>query len=355
MVVEQFLSGFHYGDAIGNSVLNFHNFLVSEKIKSKIVSITIDEQLKKIATPFSEYTASENTIKIYHYAIDSPLNDFFLKIKGKKVMIYHNITPSEYFKGYSDTLVKATEKGRNDLSLFKDKFDLVIADSGFNANELKSIGFNNVKIFPIMISREEYTECHKWNNTGFFTNKKKKVLFVGRISPNKKIEDLIKFVSVYKKMISNEIKLVVAGNLNSVPEYYSSLLRMKSNLNLDTSDIVFTGHLPFCDLVSLYMNADVFLSMSEHEGFCLPLIESSFCKLPVVAFDAGAVNETLNGSGILFREKDMERISCLIERIFTDKKLKSNLILKAEKRAESYCSESRSEKLLKIIMEILDD
>ncbi|MCK5221153.1 MAG: glycosyltransferase family 4 protein, partial [Candidatus Aminicenantes bacterium] len=267
MIIDQFLSGFHYGDAIGNSVLRFHKFLRSKGIKSRIVAITIDDEVREYCTPFSEYKEEEDSIRIYHYAISSPINDYFLKNTGKNILIYHNITPSEYFKGFSEELVSLTEKGRKELSLFSDKFNLAIADSDFNASELKEIGFSNIKTFPIMISRTEYDgECSE-SYMEIFNDGRKNILFVGRITPNKKIEDLIKFLSVYKKIVSSDVRLIIAGNVGSVPHYFSSLLSLKNELGLDLEDLFFTGHIPFRELISVYRSADLFLSMSEHEGF----------------------------------------------------------------------------------------
>ena len=231
MIIDQFLSGFHYGDAIGNSVLRFHKFLMLKGIKSRIVAITIDDAVREYCTPFSEYKEEEDSIRIYHYAISSPINDYFLRNTGKNILIYHNITPSEYFRGFSEELVSLTEKGRKELSLFSDKFNLVIADSDFNASELKEIGFSNIKTFPIMISRKEYNSEYSESYMEIFKDGRKNILFVGRITPNKKIEDLIKFLSVYKKIASNDVRLIIAGNVDSVPHYFSSLLMLAHSLN----------------------------------------------------------------------------------------------------------------------------
>lgn len=355
MIIDQFLSGFHYGDAIGNSVLRFHKFLIEKGIKSRIIAATIDEVVSEHCTPFSDFQEERDSIKIYHYAISSPLNDYFLQNRGKSILIYHNITPSEYFKGFSDELVNLTEKGRKELRLFSNNFDLVIADSEFNANELREIGFSNIRTFPIMISRKEYESNYSKSYMEVFNDGKKNVLFVGRVTPNKKIEDLMKFVSVYKNIISEDIRMIIAGNLKSVPFYFSSLLNLKKNLGLDISNFFFTGHIPFPELMSVYRSADLFLSMSEHEGFCLPLIESSFFKIPVIAYKAGAIEETLRGSGILLSNKSMKKIVMLTDRVLSDERISNKLKNSAGLRADLYEKESDPEILLKLILEKFDD
>lgn len=354
MVIEQFLSGFHYGDAIGNSVLRFHKYLTEKGVISRIVAVTIDDEVSEYCIPFNKYTDDPEAIKIYHYAISSPLNDYFLKSGGKNILIYHNITPSEYFRGFSDELVELTEKGRKELASFSDVFALVIADSEFNALELRQLGFGNIRTFPIMISRGEYESEFSKSYMEMFNDARKNVVFVGRVSPNKKIEDLIKFISVYKKLISDEIRLVIAGNLKSVPYYFSSLLTLKDDLGLGINDIFFTGHIPFSELLAVYRSADIFLSMSEHEGFCLPLIESSFFRIPVLAFDAGAVEETLDGSGIVFRTKNMEEIAVLAEKVMNDVDIRRSLQISSGNRSERFEKDSDPGKLLKLILEEFD-
>lgn len=149
--------------------------------------------------------------------------------------------------------------------------------------------------------------------------------------------------------------MIIAGNLNSVPNYFSSLLSLKRELGLGISDVFFTGHIPFRELISVYRSADIFLSMSEHEGFCLPLIESSFFKIPVIAYDAGAVRETLDGAGILFRSKNMEKIALLADKVINDEGIRSSMKVTSGERSVNFEKRSDPGKLLKIIKEEFGD
>ncbi len=351
MVIDQFLSGFHYGDAIGNSVLRFHKFLKNNGVESRIVAITVDDEMREFCTSFSEYRERDDSIKIYHYAISSPLNEYFLKTNGKKILVYHNITPSEFFKDFSDELVDLTEKGRKELILFNKEFKMVIADSKYNSYELELLGFKNIKTFPIMISRSEYEGEFSKSYSEVFNDGRKNVLFVGRVTPNKKLEDLLKFISAYKRIISNDIRLIIAGNVMSVPKYFSSLLSLKEKLDLSNSDVFFTGHILFDELLAVYNFADIFLSLSEHEGFCLPLIESTFFNLPVIAYDAGAVKETLDGSGLLLNEKKMDKLVFLTDKIMSDERIRKKMSHNAKLRADRYEEESDPEIFLEMILE----
>jgi len=352
MIVEQFLPAFHYGDAVGNSTLSLHRFLEEKGIESRIVSLTIDECMKDKAVFFKDYKENPDSLKILHFAIPSELTDFFLNIKGKKAMIYHNITPPHFFTDFSDDLVRITHEGRKHLERLTGCFDLSIADSTYNADELTELNYKNVKVSPLMVNLSDYDTPHSEGFYNLLKDERKNIIFVGRISPNKKIEDLIKVLFFYKKYLSPSIRLIVAGNTRTLPKYFYSVRDLASRFYLTAEDIVFTGHIPFEELLSVYRLGDVFLSMSEHEGFCLPLIESCYFRVPVVAFDAGAVAETLGGSGIVFREKKSDVAAGLVERVLNDEDLRERLKGLQVKRLDTYKKESEPEKLFALLKEV---
>ena len=356
MIIEQFLPAFHYGDALGNSALSFHRFLLEKGVQSQIISMTIDECLKDKAAFFKDYkdNPTPDSLKILHFAIPSELTDYFLEINGKKAMIYHNITPSYFFVDFSDDLVGFTHEGRKHLERLKDCFDISIADSAYNAEDLHALDFRNVKVSPLMIKLEDYDAPHSVGYYNLYKDERKNIIFVGRITPNKRIEDLIKVLFFYKKYLSPSIRLIVAGNINTLPKYFNAVRDLASRFYLTSDDIVFTGHIPFDELLSVYRLGDVFLSMSEHEGFCLPLIESSYFETPVVAFDAGAVAETLDGSGIVFKEKKYDMVASLVEKVLFDEQLHAKLKVLMTQLIEKYKKDSQPEKLFALLKEIGD-
>ncbi len=345
MIVEQFLPAFHYGDAIGNSTLSLHRFLEAQGIESRIIALTIDENMQDKAVFFSDYKENPDSIKILHFAVPSSLTDFFLEAKGKKVMIYHNITPPEFFINFSDDLVRFTHEGRKHLERLKDCFDVSLADSTFNADELTELGYRSVKPAPLTIDLDDYGTPYSRAYYDLLKDERKNIIFVGRISPNKKIEDLVKTLFFYKKYLSPSIRLIVAGNTGTLPKYYNAVQDLAARFYLTSEDIFFTGHIPFEELLAVYRLGDVFLSMSEHEGYCLPLIESSYFRVPVVAYDAGAVAETLDGSGLLFKEKRPELVAPLVERVLEDGSMRAHLKKLQEKRIEKFRREARPEVL----------
>ena len=139
MIIEQFLPAFHYGDATSNSALAFHKFLISNGMESRLITLTSDKKVRKEVTLFKDYKINPGSVKILHYAIPSLLTDFFRETGGKKVMIYHNITPSKYFIDYSEFLTKFTNDGRTHLESLKDSLDLSIGVSEYNADDLRKL------------------------------------------------------------------------------------------------------------------------------------------------------------------------------------------------------------------------
>ena len=352
MTVEQFLPSLHYGDAVGNSALALHHFLLSRGVGSRVIAINSDASVKDQAVMFSEYKLDPDALKILRFAIPSPLTAFFLELKGKKVLIYHNITPSCFFVGYSDFLVRFTAAGREELKKLDQCFDLSIGDSSYNADELRGMGFANVRVFPLLVNLEDYGGEHSRAYVELLKNERKNILFAGRVSPNKKIEDLIKVVFFYKKYISPAVRLIVVGNTSSLPKYYLAVQDLASRFHLTSEDVFFTGHLPMDEFLAVYRLADVFLSMSEHEGFCLPLLESCYFQVPVVAFDAAAVAETLDGAGILFRDKDSARVAGLMEQVLEKDPLRRQLQTLAAERIGRYRLQADPEILLAMLRQL---
>ncbi len=160
--------------------------------------------------------------------------------------------------------------------------------------------------------------------TRIFNDRKWTLLFVGRVIPNKKFEDAIKCFHVYRKYFNPQSRLILAGDFRGMDRYYAGLQQLVRQLVLQ--DVFFTGHIRFQELVAFYNLADVYLSMSEHEGFGVPLLEAFYNNLPVVAYAAGAVEETLNGGGVLVREKNFLKIAAVLDLIQRDPKIREKII-----------------------------
>ena len=352
MVIEQFLPAFHYGDATSNSALAFHEYLLSAGISSRLVTLTSDKNVIEKVTLFKDYSKNPESVKLLHFAIPSPLTDYFRNLSGKKVMIYHNITPSRFFPEYSEFLTRFTHDGRKHLETLADSFDLSLGVSEFNAADLRELHFRNVKVFPLIVDLNDYDRPHNQAYYNLINDERKNILCVGRIAPNKKIEDAVKMLFFYKKYLSPSIRLIVAGNIHSVPKYFAAVRDLASRFYLTAEDILFTGHIRFDEFLSVYKISDVYLSMSEHEGFCLPVIESFKTGLPVAAFDAGAIRETVGDGGLVFNTKDPEKVAGILDYLMNNEKVRNKLISSGNDRLSRYAEASDPGKLLDLIRSI---
>ena len=349
--INQILPSISYGDAISNHAIEIKKNLKSWGYESEIYAQHIHQKLKNDAKLYTEYKNSScDNILLFHYSIGSEITVFVRSLPDKKVLIYHNITPHSYFHGINDTLVKLLKDGRSKLESFSDEVVLALGDSEYNREELEGLGFKNTGVFPIIIDFEKYTQKPTQKILDKFNDDRHNIIFVGRISPNKKQEDIIKMFYFYKKYIDLEARLFLVGSYEGMEKYYEQL-RLLVN-KLDLNDVFITGHVDFTDILAYYKVADIFISMSEHEGFCVPLLESMYFKIPILAYNSTAVPYTLEGSGVLFNEKRYEEVAEVACFLVNNKKIKSKVIERQSDRLRKFENLNHLEILRRYIKEV---
>lgn len=352
--IIQLVPAFHYGDAIGESIRSLRRWLNQVKIENYIYSLQIDDILIEEAKlyPNEKPESSDNSLIILHYALPSELSRIFVQLRGKKILLYHNITPPEYFLLWEPELALLTLYGKEELKSLKEVPDLALADSEYNRKELEALGFKNTMVCPIWIPFELYE--NKYNEIlSDMMKDKENFLFVGRIVPNKKIEDIIKIVYWYKENLNANIRLILVGKYNTVPRYYYWLKEYAKGLNLSDEDIYFTGHVSYEELATYYKISKVFISMSDHEGFCVPLVEAMYFSLPVIAYESAAVPEIMDTAGVVVKTKQFEYIAELINIILIDKKIKESIITSQKKRLEYFSKENMEKRWRSILDKFL--
>jgi len=337
MRVDQLVPAFHRGDAIGDTAFHMRNFFRSRGYSSEIYCLNCDSGLECESRPFALFPApGAKDVTILHYALPSPLTRGLIRSPGKKVIIYHNITPHEFFLDYSSEMARISRLGREELLTLIPHVTLALADSEYNRQELIELGFSKSAVFPLFIDFDKYRRSPSRFVYDLFRDDRTNILFVGRIVPNKRIEDLIKVAFYYKKFISPLVRLVVVGKTSSLPKYYQSLVRMADE-----------------EMYALYKASDVFLSLSEHEGFGLPFMESMVFDVPIVAYNCTAVPFTLGGAGILINSKDVARTAELVHVVKTDKELRNRIIEGQRARVKAFMTAGIEEQLLALLERIL--
>jgi glycosyltransferase involved in cell wall biosynthesis len=174
-------------------------------------------------------------------------------------------------------------------------------------------------------------------------------LFVGRIVPNKKIEDHIRLAEHYKRYVDTENRFIFVGKTDGVPRYYNAVRALVAEFRMPPDRFVFTGPVPDEDLITYYRNADVYLSLSEHEGFCVPLVEAMAADVPVLAYASTAVPDTLGGAGVQFQPKDLEFAAELLGELAYNDDLRAQVIAGQRQRLAAFADTPLRDALSRIL------
>lgn len=351
--IHQFLAGFSLGDAISNEALVLRRIFRSWGYSSEIFSEAncIHPGLASEAADLSAADVSAEDTVILHLSIGSAVNDRFAELRCRKVILYHNITPHRYFSLVNPRSARLLELGRNQLVRLAGTAEVNIADSAYNARELAAAGYRAPRVFPIVIDFSVLAQppdpsvARKWNDGA--TN----ILFVGRCAPNKKIEDVILVFHHYNKFVNPHSRLILAGSYVGTERYYHLLLAMVRELQLD--NVCFTGPIKQPLMNAAWSTAHAFVCMSEHEGFCIPLLESMFFNVPVLALDAGAVSETLDGAGVLMKRSSPAHAAEMLGRIINDMAFRTAILAGQAKRLERFRSTNVEENLRSCLTPVL--
>jgi glycosyltransferase involved in cell wall biosynthesis len=349
MQVHQFLTSYSYGDAIGNEALAIRDFLRAQEVDSDIFTLHFHPRYAHQVRNYLEYDrfSDPRNMVIFHFSIGSPVTKKFLRLCDQKIIIYHNITPYHFFLDYHRILAKDCFKGRMELKSLADKVDLALGDSEYNRRELEEAGFKRTGVLPLVMDLAKFDLPVLPVLKELFADGKSNFLFVGRIIPNKKIEDVIKTFHLYQKYFNPDSRLFIVGEYRGFERYFSALQGLIGELRV--RDVHFSGHVPLAEVVSYAKLSHLYLHLSEHEGFCAPVLESFHLGIPVVAFDAGAVGETMNHGGMLVREKDFFKIAALCNEILTRPELRRPLLASQEKALGKY----RQQRTGKILLSFL--
>jgi glycosyltransferase involved in cell wall biosynthesis len=332
--IHQLVAGFSRGDAISNEAMVMREVFRRWGYESRIYCERrrILPELHVEASDLSELRArcgSEDVV-LLHLSIGSPANELFGSLPARKALLYHNITPPDYFQLVQSATAADLARGRKQAAALAGVATVNLADSDYNARELAGWGYPPAAVFPLMLDFEKLGGASDRAVMRQFGDGKTNVLFVGRCAPNKKIEDVITAFAYYQKGVNSNSRLILAGSYAGTERYYRLLVSMARDLKLE--NVVFTGSIPQAQLNACYRSAHLFLCMSEHEGFCIPLVESLVNRVPVLAYSACAVPETLGGAGVLFHEKRFESVAEMMGRMVGDQVLRSALLAGQDQR-----------------------
>jgi glycosyltransferase involved in cell wall biosynthesis len=324
--VHQVLATLGYGDAIGHEVLGIQRVLRQAGYESDIFVETADRRLEPVTRDYRELidASQPGNLLLHHFSIGSKASRTAYALPDRMALIYHNITPPEYFVGVHRTLARQCFRGRRELLAYVDRCDLALGDSEFNRQDLEGLGFPRTDVLPVVpdfahldlepnrFVADEFDD--EWTN----------ILFVGRMIANKKIEDVIRFFHAYHTRFNPRSRLILVGVSNIFELYMAGLYHLIAELGL--SHVHFTGHIDDNELVAYYDVADLFLCASEHEGFCVPIVEAFAREIPVLAYAATAIPATMDGAGVLYETKDPQVVAALMDAIISNVRLQDAIV-----------------------------
>ena len=326
IAIHQVLATLGYGDAIGNEVLGIQKVLRGAGYDSEIFVQTADPRLEDLTLDYRDLADASHpdNILIHHFSIGSRASRVAYALPDRMALVYHNITPPEYFVDIHKELVQLCFRGRRELALYRDRCDLAVGDSEYNRQELQAIGFPVTGVLPVVPDFSHLGGPANYMQAAQYDDGWVNVLFVGRVIPNKRIEDVIRSFHAYKQWFNPRSRLLLVGSYGGFEKYLSMVQQFIADIGAE--DVHFLGHVANEELTAYYEIADVFLCASEHEGFCVPLVESFHMGVPVLAYAATAVPATMDGAGVLYTDKDPMAVAALINAVVDDRALCQRIV-----------------------------
>lgn len=351
--VHQVLATLGYGDAIGHEVLGIQRVLRHAGFESDIFVQTADPRLEDLTRDYRDLleASDPSNILIHHFSIGSRASRIAYAVPDRQILVYHNITPPGFFVDVHEQLAEQCFKGKRELGVYPARVDLALGDSEFNRQELESLGFHPTGILPVV---PDFAHLDLEPNdlmAGQFDDDCTNVLFVGRIIPNKRIEDCIRYFHAYQRTFNPRSRLLLVGSYGGYEKYLSMLQELVASLG--TSRVHFAGHVTDAELTAYYDVADLFLCASAHEGFCVPIVEAFYKQVPVVAYAATAVPSTMDGAGVLYTTQEPLEVAALVDAVLSDDALYDAIVRKQDEAVTRLRAKDFDGTLLRFVDQVL--
>ena len=353
--IHQCMPGFLYGDALGNQASRMRELLRQWGFKSQVYAEFRDQRRSDPGMPYTRYRGDPDSILIFHYSVGSPMTEFVRQLPDRTVLYYHNVTPPEFVRDYNPEFATLLEQGRRELELFKD-IPFALAASEYNRQEMLAAGFKKAAVMPYFVYFDELLASADSpagrEITSRYGDGWVNLLFVGRLVPNKRQDNLIRAFNYYHRLVNPRSRLILVGSDANTPGYRMELETMAEALGLQHVHI--TGPVGLREGLGGYFRvATVFLSLSEHEGFCIPLLEAMAFDVPVLALKAAGVPYALGKAGMLVKRKRYDIIAELIELLACDAKVRQRVIAQQRRRLADFSPASTAERLRQYVEQMV--
>ena len=355
--VHQFVPALLPRDATGDHTRALRDAFRDAGWDSDIYVEAAHDELRHEATYFERYPerARPGDVLLYQLGTSSPVAEFLLGRHEPLVLDYHNVTPESFYEGWEVHTAAKVALARHQVADLAPRAVLGIADSAFNARELAALGCPETVVVPILVdvdSGSEVDERELARLAGSHGDADV-LLFVGRISPNKGHEKLVEALWMYRHLYDPRARLHLVGPAVT-PDYAAAVFAYADELGL--GDAVHHGQgLTTGQLAAWYRDADVFVCLSRHEGFCIPLLEAMRAGTPIVAFDAGAVGETLADAGILLSTTRPATVAAAVDRVVRDPHLTEHLVAAGRRRLGDFAATTTRQRFVEVLGRVAGD
>lgn len=315
MKIIQVAHALHPTDAASRQLLNMDKILRELGYETEMYAHRLDESLAERVGLMGDFSADPEDIVIYHMTTGTSFNRWVWNYPRKIVLFYHNITPARFFFGNAWGSWLKCLRGRHDLKTIAKNTFFAWGASEYSRQELENAGIKRTAVLPIVVEPETYTMRGEDESVLRYKDGRLNLLVVGRGVPHKKQDEAIEATAWYRDHISPDIRLVLIGNIK--PSYEKKLRVLVKKRGME-ENVLFAGQVTDEALCTWYRIADGLLCLSEHEGFCVPLIEAMIFGLPIFAKSAAAVPETLGGAGVLLSDTSPQGVAEAVRRTMAD-------------------------------------
>jgi glycosyltransferase involved in cell wall biosynthesis len=357
VTIHQIMPGFLYGDALGNQAARIRDQLRSWGYRSQVYAQFRDRRLRDSGQDYVRFSGGEDDIVIFHYSIGSPLTEYVSQLPCRVVPYYHNVTPPGFLRGYNDPMAALLEQGRRELALFKGA-PFALSASEYNREEMLELGFYNVEVLPYYVTfgalKASATSPAGKEIARRYRDGAVNILFVGRLVPNKRQDDLIRAFGAYHDLVNANSRLLLVGSGANAPGYQMELETMAEARGL-AERVYMPGPVgPHEGLGGYYRAGDLFLCMSEHEGFCIPLVEAMEFDMPVVAFRSTGVPYAMGGAGVMVSAKQYDAIAELMDVLVRDVTLRRQVVAGQRRRLQALATDRVTDELRKCVDQMVE-
>ena len=345
--VHQFHPTITFGDAVSNDCFELQRLFWSSGLFSEIYAADTKEELRAFTRPLDDLAgagAADAALLIHHSMGNEAVDRAAAAPITRKAVVYHNIAPARYFTEIGDDWnARHADLGREQLRALARTCELGIADSEFNRAELAESGFSRTAVVPILVDWAAYDVEPDPGVQRRVADERSNIVVVGQILPQKALHDVLPAFARYRER-DPAAHLYLVGSTAMSGSYLGRLVASLRELGIEDG-VTFTGRVTTRALAAYYRAASVVLTLSDHEGFCVPLLEAMRFDRPIVANAAGAIPETLGDAGILLEDKSPDAVADALERAIRDEALRHRLVARGRARLAEFSRDAVAARL----------